>query len=210
MSELDGRVDRVGAGVAVLRSPSAGLSDPDDKWEFAAGYVATIKEPMQLLSARTTARNEDTMFQCRRFFRRRRKHGERRRFRQAFRQGNHVSTSKVAMAKDMLAMQKGMAEMEAQMAKMQGFIGALTGVDTQTAMFPDVPENHWAYEYVKGLCEKGIIEGYPDGNFNGNRMTRYEFAAMLYRALAKGVSLDARAVKEFAPELGRTVDVISK
>ena len=79
-------------------------------------------------------------------------------------------------------------------------------------MFPDVPENHWAYEYVKGLCEQGVIEGYPDGMFSGNRnLTRYEMAAMLYRALAKGVQLDARAVKEFASELGRIrVDVISQ
>ena len=116
------------------------------------------------------------------------------------------------MAKDMLDMQQRMVEMEAQMAKLQGFIGALTGADAQAAMFPDVPENHWAYEYVKGLCEQGIIEGYPDGNFAGDRsMTRYEIAAVLYRALSKGVSLDARAVKEFAPELARIrVDVITK
>ena len=79
-------------------------------------------------------------------------------------------------------------------------------------MFPDVPENHWAYEYVNGLREQGIVEGYPDGTFGGDRsMTRYEIAAVLYRALSKGVSLDARAVKEFAPELARIrVDVVSK
>lgn len=210
VSELDGRVDRVGAGAAALAALHPLDFDPDDKWDFAAGY-GNYKGANAAAIGAYYRPNEDTMFSVGGSF------GGGENMVNAgvsvkLGQGNHVSTSKVAMAKDMLAMQKRMAEMEAQMAKMQGFIGALTGVDTQTAMFPDVPENHWAYEYVKGLCEKGIIKGYPDGNFNGNRsMTRYEFAAMLYRALAKGVSLDARAVKEFAPELGRIrVDVISQ
>ena len=204
------RVNRVGAGAAALAALHPLDFDPDDKWDFAAGY-GNYKGANAAAIGAYYRPNEDTMFSVGGSF------GGGENMVNAgvsvkLGQGNHVSTSKVAMAKDMLAMQKRMAEMEAQMAKMQGFIGALTGMDTQTAMFPDVPENHWAYEYVKGLCEKGIIKGYPDGNFNGNRsMTRYEFAAMLYRALAKGVSLDARAVKEFAPELGRIrVDVISQ
>ncbi len=207
---LGNRVDRVGAGAAALAGLHPLDFDPDDKWDFAAGYGNYSGANAVAIGAYYRP-NEDTMFSVGGSF------GGGENMVNAgvsvkLGQGNHVSTSKVAMAKDMLAMQKRMAEMEAQMEKMQGFIGALTGVDTQTAMFPDVPENHWAYEYVKGLCEQGIIEGYPDGNFNGNRsMTRYEFAAMLYRALAKGVSLDARAVKEFAPELGRIrVDVISQ
>lgn len=204
------RVNRVGAGAAALAALHPLDFDPDDKWDFAAGY-GNYKGANAAAIGAYYRPNEDTMFSVGGSF------GGGENMVNAgvsvkFGQGNHVSTSKVAMAKDMLAMQKRMAEMEAQMAKMQGFIGALTGMDTQTAMFPDVPENHWAYEYVKGLCEQGVIEGYPDGNFNGNRsMTRYEFAAMLYRALAKGVNLDARAVKEFAPELGRIrVDVISQ
>ena len=204
------RVNRVGAGAAALAALHPLDFDPDDKWDFAAGY-GNYKGANAAAIGAYYRPNEDTMFSVGGSF------GGGENMVNAgvsvkLGQGNHVSTSKVAMAKDMLAMQKRMAEMEAQMAKMQGFIGALTGVDTQTAMFPDVAENHWAYEYVKGLCEQGIIDGYPDGNFNGNRsMTRYEFAAMLYRALAKGVSLDARAVKEFAPELGRIrVDVISQ
>ena len=210
VGNLDTRVNRVGAGAAALAALHPLDFDPDDKWDFAAGY-GNYKGANAAAIGAYYRPNEDTMFSVGGSF------GGGENMVNAgvsvkLGQGNHVSTSKVAMAKDMLAMQKRMAEMEAQMAKMQGFIGALTGVDTQTAMFPDVPENHWAYEYVKGLCEKGIIKGYPDGNFNGNRsMTRYEFAAMLYRALAKGVNLDARAVKEFAPELGRIrVDVISQ
>ena len=210
VGNLDRRVNRVGAGAAALAALHPLDFDPDGKWDFAAGY-GNYKGANAAAIGAYYRPNEDTMFSVGGSF------GGGENMVNAgvsvkLGQGNHVSTSKVAMAKDMLAMQKRMAEMEAQMAKMQGFIGALTGMDTQTAMFPDVPENHWAYEYVKGLCEQGIIEGYPDGNFNGNRsMTRYEFAAMLYRALAKGVNLDARAVKEFAPELGRIrVDVISQ
>lgn len=210
VGNLDTRVNKVGAGAAALAALHPLDFDPDDKWDFAAGY-GNYKGANAAAIGAYYRPNEDTMFSVGGSF------GGGENMVNAgisvkLGQGNHVSTSKVAMAKDMLAMQKRMAEMEAQMEKMQGFIGALTGMDTQAAMFPDVPENHWAYEYVKGLCEKGIIEGYPDGNFNGNRsMTRYEFAAMLYRALAKGVNLDARAVKEFAPELGRIrVDVISQ
>ncbi|MBS6028872.1 MAG: YadA-like family protein [Negativicoccus succinicivorans] len=210
IGELGNRVDRVGAGAAALAALHPLDFDPDDKWDFAAGYGHYSGANAVAIGAYYRP-NEDTMFSVGGSF------GGGENMVNAgvsvkLGQGNNVSTSKVAMAKDMLDMQRRMAEMEAQMAKMQGFIGALTGMDAQAAMFPDVPENHWAYEYVKGLCEQGIIEGYPDGTFAGDRgMTRYELAAMLYRALAKGVSLDARAVQEFAPELARIrVDVVTK
>ncbi|MDU5371916.1 MAG: ESPR-type extended signal peptide-containing protein [Negativicoccus succinicivorans] len=207
---LGNRVDRVGAGAAALAALHPLDFDPDDKWDFAAGYGNYSGANAVAIGAYYRP-NEDTMFSVGGSF------GGGENMVNAgvsvkLGQGNHVSTSRVAMAKDMLDMQKRMAEMEAQMAKLQGFIGALTGADAQAAMFPDVPENHWAYEYVKGLCEQGIVEGYPDGTFAGDRsMTRYEIAAVLYRALSKGVSLDARAVKEFAPELARIrVDVVTK
>ena len=208
--DMGNRVDRVGAGAAALAALHPLDFDPDDKWDFAAGYGNYSGANAVAIGAYYRP-NEDTMFSVGGSF------GGGENMVNAgvsvkLGQGNNVSTSKVAMAKDMLDMQRRMAEMEAQMARMQGFIGALTGADAQAAMFPDVPENHWAYEYVKGLCEQGIVEGYPDGTFAGDRgMTRYEIAAVLYRALSKGVSLDARAVKEFAPELARIrVDVITK
>ena len=208
--DMGTRVDRVGAGAAALAALHPLDFDPDDKWDFAAGYGNYSGANAVAIGAYYRP-NEDTMFSVGGSF------GGGENMVNAgvsvkLGQGNHVSTSRVAMAKDMLDMQQRMAEMEAQMAKLQGFIGALTGADAQAAMFPDVPENHWAYEYVDGLREQGIIEGYPDGNFAGDRsMTRYEIAAMLYRALSKGVSLDARAVKEFAPELARIrVDVVTK
>ena len=74
-----------------------------------------------------------------------------------------------------------------------------------TAVFPDLPENHWAYQYVKTLAAKGYLQGYPDGEFKGNRaLTRYEYAAIIYRALQNGAPSDgdmARSVDEFGPEL---------
>ena len=207
---MSDRINKVGAGAAALAALHPLDFDPDDKWDFAAGYGNYSGANAVAIGAYYRP-NEDTMFSVGGSF------GGGENMVNAgvsvkLGQGNHVSTSRVAMAKDMLDMQQRMAEMEAQMAKLQGFIGALTGADAQAAMFPDVPENHWAYEYVDGLREQGIIEGYPDGNFAGDRsMTRYEIAAMLYRALSKGVSLDARAVKEFAPELARIrVDVVTK
>ena len=210
IGELGNRVDRVGAGAAALAALHPLDFDPDDKWDFAAGYGNYSGANAVAIGAYYRP-NEDTMFSVGGSF------GGGENMVNAgvsvkLGQGNHVSTSRVAMAKDMLDMQQRMAEMEAQMAKLQGFIGALTGADAQAAMFPDVPENHWAYEYVNGLREQGIVEGYPDGTFGGDRsMTRYEIAAVLYRALSKGVSLDARAVKEFAPELARIrVDVVTK
>ncbi|MCH4179423.1 MAG: S-layer homology domain-containing protein, partial [Megasphaera sp.] len=72
----------------------------------------------------------------------------------------------------------------------------------QTKMFPDVPANHWAYQAVQAMANTGLIEGYPDGEFKGDRtLTRYEFAQVVYRALQKGAEVDARLMKEFAPEL---------
>ena len=71
--------------------------------------------------------------------------------------------------------------------------------------FSDAESNSWAYEAVASLSDRNIIEGYPDGMFSGERsMTRYEFAAMFYRALKNGAPVDDnmdRAMNEFEPEL---------
>ena len=82
----------------------------------------------------------------------------------------------------------------------------VSGNGSRHAMgFPDVPENHWAYQYVKPLGERGYLEGYPDGEFKGDRtLTRYEYAAIIYRALQNGAPADgnmARSVDEFGSEL---------
>src|SRR5271169_1053587 len=52
--------------------------------------------------------------------------------------------------------------------------------------FSDVPANHWAYQYIQSLAADGLIEGYPDGKFKGDRpMTRYEMAVIVARVIAK-------------------------
>lgn len=120
-------------------------------------------------------------------------------------QQNGVSTSKVAMAKEIKDLQMAVRALQEQnkMLMEQGF-GGSRGV-IRDINFPDVPENHWAYNYVKSLADRGLLEGYPDGEFKGDRqMTRYEFAAIIYRALENSATADAnmgRAMDEFAPEI---------
>ena len=122
-------------------------------------------------------------------------------------QGNHVSTSRVAMAKEL-------KDLRAELENMKGALievsegKQLNSLDLdKMQLFPDVPENHWAYDYVATLAGNGIIVGYPDGKFGGDRMmTRYEMAALIYRAIQNGAVADeqmARALKEFQPELER-------
>lgn len=68
--------------------------------------------------------------------------------------------------------------------------------------FPDVPENHWAYEAVSRLAGNGVIQGYEDGKYHGDRtMTRYEMAEIIYNALSKGAKAEKKLVEEFKPEL---------
>ena len=111
------------------------------------------------------------------------------------------------MAHEIVELKNHIAKQDEQIAKLTELVNKLVGPEQQlenSVMFPDVPENHWAYAYVEDLQKRGIIEGYPNGQFMGDRsMTRYEFAAMLDRALRKGVKLDANIAKEFAPELSR-------
>ena len=76
---------------------------------------------------------------------------------------------------------------------MRSFIFALTllcvmvvGTGAYAAMFKDVPPDHWAYEAVDYLQQQGIVEGYPDGEFKGNRtFTRYEMAMVIARIYSK-------------------------
>jgi spore germination cell wall hydrolase CwlJ-like protein len=204
VNKLGDRVDKVGAGAAALAALHPLDFDPDDKWDFAAGYghyngknaasVGAFYRPNEdtMFSVGASVGNGENMINAGVSFK--------------LGQGNHVSTSRVAMAKEIIDMRNQMKQMSDMMHSM------LKTIDpTKSAEFPDVPENHWAYEYVSKLAGNGIVEGYPDGNFKGDRtMTRYEMAAMLYRALEKGVNVDGRMLKEFQPELERIrVDRVS-
>ena len=205
INQLGDRVNKVGAGAAALAALHPLDFDPDDKWDFAAGYGNYNGENAAAVGAYYRP-NEDTMFSVGGSF------GNGENMVNAgvslkLGQGNHVSTSKVAMAKEIKDLRKELEGLKSALLD----VNAGKKVDTsKLQLFPDVPKNHWAYEYVSTLKGNGALTGYPDGEFKGDRpMTRYEFATMLYKAMLEGATLSDRILKEFAPELERfTVDTV--
>ena len=208
VNELGDRMDRVGAGAAALAALHPLDFDPDDKWDVAAGY-GNYKDAHAVAVGAFYRPNEDTMFSVGGSF------GGGENMVNAgvsvkLGQGNHVSTSRVALAKeveDLKAIVKAQsAEIKAMRGAMQSGASVMKNVN-----FPDVPKDHWAYSYVKSLADRGLLEGYPDGEFKGDRsMTRYEFAAIIYRALQNGAPIDsdmAKAIGEFEPEINRIKDL---
>ena len=208
ISKLGNRINKVGAGAAALAALHPLDFDPDAKWDFAAGYGNYRGANAAAVGAYYRP-NEDTMFSVGGSF----GNGENMvNAGVSFKLGSgssHVSTSRVAMAKEIKELR---GELEAMKSAM---LDANAGKKIDTSklqLFPDVPQNHWAYEYVAQLAGNGMIEGYPDGNFAGDRpMTRYEFAAILYRAMTKGAVLSDKILSEFSHELEYfTVDTIAK
>lgn len=205
ISKLGNRINKVGAGAAALAALHPLDFDPDDKWDFAAGYGNYNGENAAAIGAYYRP-NEDTMFSVGGSF------GNGENMVNAgvslkLGQGNHVSTSKVAMAKEIKDLRKELEGLKSAL------LDANAGKKLDTSklqLFPDVPKNHWAYEYVSTLKGNGVLTGYPDGEFKGDRpMTRYEFATMLYKAMLEGATLSDKILKEFAPELERfTVDTV--
>lgn len=205
ISKLGNRINKVGAGAAALAALHPLDFDPDDKWDFAAGYGNYNGENAAAIGAYYRP-NEDTMFSVGGSF------GNGENMVNAgvslkLGQGNHVSTSKVAMAKEIKDLRKELEGLKSALLD----VNAGKKLDTsKLQLFPDVPKNHWAYEYVSALKGNGMLTGYPDGEFKGDRpMTRYEFATMLYKAMLEGATLSDKILKEFAPELERfTVDTV--
>lgn len=205
ISKLGNRINKVGAGAAALAALHPLDFDPDDKWDFAAGYGNYNGENAAAIGAYYRP-NEDTMFSVGGSF------GNGENMVNAgvslkLGQGNHVSTSKVAMAKEIKDLRKELEGLKSALLD----VNAGKKLDTsKLQLFPDVPKNHWAYEYVSTLKGNGVLTGYPDGEFKGDRpMTRYEFATMLYKAMLEGATLSDKILKEFAPELERfTVDTV--
>lgn len=214
VGELDSRIDEVGAGAAALAALHPLDFDPDDKWDFAAGYgnyrgenavaIGAFYRPNEdtMFSVGGTVGNGDNMVNAGVSFK--------------LGQGNNVSTSRVAMAKEIKSMRDIVAKQDAQIQKLTAMVNALVGMEASapdtTTMFPDVPENHWAYEAVEMMAKTGLVQGYPDGEFKGDRnMTRYEFAQIVYNAIQAGIKVDERLVQEFRPELEYfRIDTISK
>lgn len=205
VAKLGNRINKVGAGAAALAALHPLDFDPDDKWDFAAGYGNYNGENAAAIGAYYRP-NEDTMFSVGGSF------GNGENMVNAgvslkLGQGNHVSTSKVAMAKEIKDLRKELEGLKSALLD----VNAGKKLDTsKLQLFPDVPKNHWAYEYVSALKGNGVLTGYPDGEFKGDRpMTRYEFATMLYKAMLEGATLSDKILKEFAPELERfTVDTV--
>ena len=208
INKLGNKVNRVGAGAAALAALHPLDFDPDDKWDFAAGY-GNYSGANAVAVGAFYRPNEDTMLSVGGSF------GAGENMVNAgvsvkLGQGNHVSTSRVALAKeveDLKAIVKAQsAEIKAMRGAMQSGASVMKDVN-----FPDVPKDHWAYSYVKSLADRGLLEGYPDGEFKGDRsMTRYEFAAIIYRALQNGAPIDsdmAKAIGEFDPEINRIKDL---
>ena len=214
VGELDSRIDEVGAGAAALAALHPLDFDPDDKWDFSAGYgnyrgenavaIGAFYRPNEdtMFSVGGTVGNGDNMVNAGVSFK--------------LGQGNNVSTSRVAMAKEIKSMRDIVAKQDAQIQKLTAMVNALVGMEAiapdTTTMFPDVPENHWAYEAVEMMAKTGLVQGYPDGEFKGDRnMTRYEFAQIVYNAIQAGIKVDERLVQEFRPELEYfRIDTISK
>ena len=197
ISRLDGRVNKVGAGAAALAAMHPLDFDPDDKWNVSAGYgsykgshagaIGAFYRPDEntMFNIGASVGGGENMVNAGVTF--------------ALDRKSHITTSRTAMAREIMDLRKEITELKAARANGNWMLDP-----EMTKLFPDVPENHWAYEYIAKLAGNGIIKGYPDGSFAGNRMmTRYEFAALLYRAMENGANVDARALKEFAPEMGR-------
>lgn len=200
---VERRVNKVGAGSAALAALHPMDFNPDDKWTIAAGYGHYHNANSAALGAFYRP-NEDTMFSV----------------------GGTVGTGETQLnagvsirlgkrspeSRSRVAMGREIAELNARLQDMENKYNNLLQILTphaidpsKTAEFPDVPRNHWAYQYISQLAGNGILVGYPDGTFKGDvKMTRYEFATMLYRALQNGAPIDEnmkRALNEFGPEL---------
>ena len=213
LSKMDKRVNKSVAGAAALAALHPLDFDPDAKWDFAAGYghyrsgnaaaLGAFYRPNEdvQLSVGSTVGSDETVFNAG----------------LSVKVGAHsgVSRSRVAIGKEVLALKKTVAEQNAQIQKLTTLLNGVAGTKMKadhTTLFPDVPTNHWAYEAVSDLSRRGLVEGYPDGTFGGDRMlTRYEFAQIVYRAIQDGVTVNDRLVTEFSPEMALfRVDTVAK
>lgn len=213
VSRLDKRVNKAVAGSAALAALHPLDFDPDAKWDFAAGYghyhngnaaaLGAFYRPNEdvQLSVGSTVGNGETVVNAG----------------LSVKVGAHsnVSRSRVAIGKEVLELKKTVALQNAQIQKLTALLNDVAGTHMKadrTTLFPDVASNHWAYEAVSDLSRRGLVEGYPDGTFGGDRLlTRYEFAEIVYRALQNGVQVDEQLVIEFSPEMALfRVDTVAK
>ena len=197
VDKLDSRVDKVGANAAALANLHPLESDADSKWNIAAAVGGYKGETATAIGAFYRP-NENVMVNVS----------------SSFGTGENMYGGGISLRigqggnKARRNATNGLTEREKAMQKqidsLTSRLDALLSVinPNMSKDFPDVPENHWAYEAVSRLAGNGVIQGYEDGKYHGDRtMTRYEMAEIIYNALSKGAKAEKKLVEEFKPEL---------
>ncbi len=197
VNKLDSRVDKVGANAAALANLHPLEFDADSKWNIAAAVGGYKGETATAIGAFYRP-NENVMVNVS----------------SSFGTGENMYGGGISLRigqggnKARRNATNGLTEREKAMQKqidsLTSRLDALLSVinPNMSKDFPDVPENHWAYEAVSRLAGNGVIQGYEDGKYHGDRtMTRYEMAEIIYNALSKGAKAEKKLVEEFKPEL---------
>ena len=203
-SYTDSQAAKVGANAAALSALHPLDFNADEKWQFSAGFgnykgknataVGAFYQPNEnvLLSIGTTFGTGENMVNA----------GATVRF------GSHSSMNnnkQVAVAKEVQELKLQLSAISQKYDNLVKNLSAQKAGQDVDFQYSDLPKDHWAYDFVKQLSDKGYLNGYPDGTFKGDAsMTRYEFAAALWRAVNNGAVIDAqmaKAIKEFEPEL---------
>lgn len=189
-NDLEGKVNKVGANAAAMANLHPMEFDPDSKWNIAAAMGNYGSETATAIGAFYRP-NEDVMVN----------------FSTAFGTGENMVGGGVSVrlgkGSNKLSREESNAlkdQVNDLTARMDALLSVLN--PNMSKDFPDVPENHWAYEAVSRLAGNDIVQGYPDGEFHGERtMTRYEMAEIIYNALSRGAEAEKELVEEFKPEL---------
>ena len=188
--DLEHQVDKVGANAAAMANLRPMEFDPSSKWNIAAAIGNYGSETAAAIGAFYRP-NDNVMVNLS----------------TAFGTGENMVGGGVSVrlgkGGNKLSREETNA-LKAQVADLTARMDALLSVlnPNMSKDFPDVPENHWAYEAVSRLAGNDIVQGYPDGEFHGERtMTRYEMAEIIYNALSRGAEAEKELVEEFKPEL---------
>ena len=189
-NDLEGKVNKVGANAAAMANLHPMEFDPDSKWNIAAAIGNYGSETAAALGAFYRP-NDDVMVNLS----------------TAFGTGENMVGGGVSVrlgkGGNKLSREESNAlkdQVNDLTARMDALLSVLN--PNMSKDFPDVPENHWAYEAVSRLAGNDIVQGYPDGEFHGERtMTRYEMAEIIYNALSRGAEAERELVEEFKPEL---------
>lgn len=204
INRLDGRIDQVGAKSAALSGLRPVDTDADQVVSFAASYgrfkgenaaaLGLFYRPTDgvLVGVGGTVGSSDNMMNASVSF--------------ALNKGKNYGMSKAKMAKEIEALRQDNEDMKKAMMAMAQKLGSLSLVEGKTAEFPDVPKDHWANQAVETLHGNNLVQGYPDGEFKGDKpMTRYEYAEILFNALSQGRNVKREHVQQYAPELQEIV-----